>query len=323
MQLTSPIQPGRLITKPLGNVRLPTILLAGQLATNKGFGASRISQENELVPSEDSKIREQTLVRTKNYIPETPRFEFGLSPSSSFSIASPYVSLQGCPPYTWLPYPCSAIPQVPYEMSYLNQLRETGMRSKFGLIPVTAQAAQSQINNSPIIASHCSWKLQEPIAENSLRRYNILVKRSKSLPNTHKSKAEVADPFLSANYKYRNVFKAVIRRMHTCIRKNKSGLVQILQTANFTFGEIERAFTRIAYYKNAERKSGKKRMSVRMIKEATQERSIYTFILKDALTSMLQDWNEGKLGRLTERNVTTYKKVCGSYLNQIAELLSN
>lgn len=323
MQLTPSFHSGRPFIKTLENIRLPMILLEGQLATNKGFSASGISQENKLLPSEDSKIREQVLIHTTNYTPEMARFEFGLPTSSSFSTASPYVPLQSCPPYTWMPYPYSAIPQVSYETSYLSQLRGTGMRSNFGLIPMGAQVAESQINNSPIIASHCSSKLQEPIAENSLKRYNILVKRSKSLPNIHKPKPEVVDPFLSANYKYRNVFKAVIRRMHTCVRKNRSELIKLLQAASFTSSDIERAFTRIAYYKNAERKSGKKRMSVRMIKDATQERSIYTFILKDALTSMLHDWNEGRLGRLTERNVTTYKKVCGSYLDQIEELLGN
>jgi hypothetical protein len=110
--------------------------------------------------------------------------------------------------------------------------------------------------------------------------------------------------------------------MYTYARKKKRILTPILQSAGYSLGDIEHAYIRITYYKNAERKSGKKRMPVRTIKDATQDLSIYTYILKDVLSEMLKDWEARKFGRLAERNVGTYKRVCSTYLEQIEKLLT-
>lgn len=134
---------------------------------------------------------------------------------------------------------------------------------------------------------------------------------------------KVTDPFLDGSYRYRNVFKSIIRRMHSCVLNKREDYMKLLQEKGFTKTTVERAFNRIAIFKNAERKSGKKRLGMNMIKQATEERSVYTYVLKDALTSMLLNWGAKDLGRLAERNLAIYKSVCTGYCNSINELLKS
>jgi len=130
------------------------------------------------------------------------------------------------------------------------------------------------------------------------------------------------DSFLGRGYKHRNVFKSIIRKMYGCVqtrRKKYLGLV----SKGFTRASIEGAFTRVATLKNAERKNGKKRTGMDLIKQAAQEHSVYTYILRDALDSMLKSWKADQLGRLTERNLETYRRVCNAYYKLVERLLEN
>jgi hypothetical protein len=299
------------------------ILLNGQTMGDRGNDVGEIYSGNNPFSGNDRRLYEHVPAYTTNYTPDLASFEFGQPQSSQFPVRPSFTPLQYFLPFSWTQYPNFATLQVPYKMSYWSQTGSRGVSNGLGLTSISFSPVKNQPTLSPIITSDSNQQLFVPKLQSSFTRYNILTKRSNELLNINSTLSEETDPFLSANYKYRNVFKAVIRRMHTCVRKKRNELMLQLTEAKYTASEVERAFTRIAYYKNAERKSGKKRTSVRMIKEATQERSVYTLILKEALSSMLADWNMGRLGRLTTRNVNTYKKVCGSYLKQIEELLNN
>ena len=320
MQLTFSMGPDRPYTKPLDTIEPSMILMNGQTIKNKGNNAGGILPENNFIQTKDKRLYEPVPAYTTSCAPNLTSFEFGQPQSSQFPVRPSFTPFQYLSPFPWVQYPNYTTSQLPY----WNQAGCRGVLSNEpGLTSISFSPAENQTNLSPIITSDFTQNFFTPRVESSFTLYNISTNRSNKVLDINKPKPEDPDPFLSANYKYRNVFKAVIRRMHICVRKKKNELMLQLKEANFTTSEIERAFTRIACYKNAERKSGKKRMSVRMIKEATQQRSVYTLILREALTSMLTDWNMGKLGRLTIRNVDTYKKVCENYLNQIKELLNN
>eukprot|EP00826_Nyctotherus_ovalis_P066932 TRINITY_DN9951_c0_g1_i12.p1 TRINITY_DN9951_c0_g1~~TRINITY_DN9951_c0_g1_i12.p1 ORF type:complete len:225 (-),score=23.52 TRINITY_DN9951_c0_g1_i12:67-741(-) len=220
-------------------------------------------------------------------------------------------------------YPYIGVPQVSYSGGHWKDMGAIGHAKGINFCTVSPSSTESEILISPMVCSHRVENFQAPVAETLPVQHNAPVKRRRAPLKIKKLKSEAADPFLSANYKFRNVFKSIIRRMHTCVRRKKGELTALLRSAGYSSSEIDRSFSRVAYYKNMERKSGKKQMAVRMIKEATQERSVYTYILRDALNSMLGDWDESKLGRLTERNLDTYQKVCGTYLKQIEGLLTN
>ena len=110
--------------------------------------------------------------------------------------------------------------------------------------------------------------------------------------------------------------------MYSCVQEERQKYFGLLEK-EFTRAGIEYAFTRITTLKNAERKNGKKRIGMNLIKEAAQERSIYTYILRDALDSMLKNWKAKRLGRLAERNLKTYRKVCNAYHQCVKKLLKD
>ena len=110
--------------------------------------------------------------------------------------------------------------------------------------------------------------------------------------------------------------------MYSCVQEEREKYFGLLEK-EFTRAGIERAFTRITTLKNAERKNGKKRTGMNLIKQAAQERSVYTYILRDALYSMLKNWNAKRLGRVAERNLGTYRKVCNVYHKWVKKLLKD
>jgi hypothetical protein len=110
--------------------------------------------------------------------------------------------------------------------------------------------------------------------------------------------------------------------MNTCVQERREEYLGLMRRG-FTKATIERGFNRITILKNAERKGGKKQRGMNIIKQATQKRSIYSYILRDALESMLKNWNAKELGRLAEHNLETYKKVCNEYLISIIKLLED
>lgn len=262
------------------------------------------------------------LVLTKKDFPVSASPEISQLPSSLLSSCPQYPFPQYCYSYRWMQYPHTDPLSIPFLSSNWTQYPTQGVFKTFKSVLVPSPQTRNNNGNSSLISSHPLTNSQPRIIENSISPSNSQTKRTKQLFKVNRLNPKTDDPFLNANYRYRNVFKAIIRRMYTYARKKKRILTPILQSAGYSLGDIEHAYIRITYYKNAERKSGKKRMPVRTIKDATQDLSIYTYILKDVLSEMLKDWEARKFGRLAERNVGTYKRVCSTYLEQIEKLLT-
>lgn len=254
---------------------------------------------------------------------QLPRFEFGQMNAPYVCPSIPYIPLQYFFPYS---HP-NFIRSSPLHCAYKQLNGETSAdpgiskaaNCRFDPVPT----ARNQISDRTVPGLDYTPQLQRPESR-KVESYNNNAPIARKIRSESRGvKQDTGDPYLNANYKYRNVFKAIIRRMHGCIKENKSELISAIQKAGYTQQDIERAFNRIAYYKNAERKSGKKRMSVRTIKEATQSRSVYTYVLRVTLNKMLEDWSTKKLGRLSERNVETYSEVCTKYSQHIEKLLND
>lgn len=154
-------------------------------------------------------------------------------------------------------------------------------------------------------------------ASNNLH-YNVPVETTKS-PSIN----PIFDPLLVSSCRYRNVFKSIIRHMHACVLNRKEEYVTRLEKEGFMRSMIERAISRISGFKAAERKNGKRKTGMNMIKQAAKVRSVFTYILKDALDSMITNWHSKELGRMAERNLKIYKTVCIAYSKSIEQLLNN
>lgn len=125
------------------------------------------------------------------------------------------------------------------------------------------------------------------------------------------------------NYKYRNVYKSIIRRMSTHVHENRKQMTDFLLKAGFTSEDIEHGITKVTCCKDTERKSGSKKMGPRLINEAVKSITVYTYILREALEGMLDDWNDEKLGKVAKKNIETYKKVCKAYYDKVKKLLTD
>lgn len=149
------------------------------------------------------------------------------------------------------------------------------------------------------------------------------IKRTETHLPRSRAFEDVTDPYLDGSYKHRNVFKSIIRHMHSCITNRKGEYMGVLEEKGYAKPTIERAFNRVSALKRNERKSGKKTAGMRMIKLATQERSVYTYILKDALHAMRTSWSLKGLGRIAQRNMQTYQEMCTQYSQSIDKLLKD
>lgn len=154
---------------------------------------------------------------------------------------------------------------------------------------------------------------------------NISNKSCHSIQSAASNKGNTmgTEPYLTGNYRHRNVFKSIIRQMHSCVQNNKEEYIATIEKKGFKRTTIEQAFTRIAAFKHAERKVGKRKTGMHMIQHATQQRSVFTYILKAALDFMIKKWSTKNFGRLAERNLATYNTICSEYSKSIEELLKD
>ncbi len=122
-------------------------------------------------------------------------------------------------------------------------------------------------------------------------------------------------------YKCRNVYKSVVRHLFSYIRKNREDIMRILTEAGFTTQEIEHGFFKINYYNDLEREQSKKKNSQSTIKKMVAKRTIYTYILRETLNTMLHNWDIGKFGKVSEGNSAVYKDVCKYFYEETVKVL--
>jgi hypothetical protein len=122
-------------------------------------------------------------------------------------------------------------------------------------------------------------------------------------------------------YRRRNVYKAIIRRMFSCVQKNKKGIVALLEANGFEIEEIESAFVYVNQLNELDKQKGKSKRPQSTINKMLERRTIYTFILKETLDSMINGWDSGQTGKIMKENVQIYKEVCMKYYNRCIELL--
>ncbi len=112
--------------------------------------------------------------------------------------------------------------------------------------------------------------------------------------------------FKGNSYKYRNVYKSVVRNMYSYIKNNKADIMKILGCAGYNRAAIEHAFLKISDYNDKEHKRGGNKMAQEIVKKMLFKRNIYAFILREATNAMLQNSRSGKFGRVASKNAGTY-----------------
>lgn len=123
-------------------------------------------------------------------------------------------------------------------------------------------------------------------------------------------------------YKRRNVYKSIIRHMFSYTRKNRNEIIRVLKENCFDMAKIEHAFFKVNYFNDLERQKGKSKKSQATVKKIIVKKSIYTYILRETLYAMMQNWKVGKTGKISEDNLTIYREVCQKFYDDITRLLA-
>ena len=121
-------------------------------------------------------------------------------------------------------------------------------------------------------------------------------------------------------YKRRNVYKSIVRHTFSYMRKNRDEVISILRAAGFEITEIEHAFVKVSFYNDMERQKGNPKKSQSIIKKIISKRSIYTYLLREALNAMIKNWGQGKVGKISMANCEVYKDVCTKLFNETVTL---
>jgi len=143
-----------------------------------------------------------------------------------------------------------------------------------------------------------------------------------SFQNSKGSVSSYHKPLLtSKSYKRRNVYKSIVRHMHTYFKSNKKQIEIMLEKHGFNKEEIENAFANIKEMSDREKCKGKPKRPKSVLSGILSNKNIYVYILKESIGEMINRWGKEKDKKILEKNIEIYKGVCKKYYNKCIGLL--
>lgn len=134
---------------------------------------------------------------------------------------------------------------------------------------------------------------------------------------------QLIEPILEIDaYKSRNVYKSIIRHISSYIKEKGTIMVKMLMDNGFTENEIKQAFSFIEHLKELDKTKGVAKNQQNSIKIMITKKNIYTYILKETLQSLINDWELGKRGRIMKENIRIYSVVCKEYYKKCNEIIT-
>lgn len=122
-------------------------------------------------------------------------------------------------------------------------------------------------------------------------------------------------------YEARNVYKSIIRHMHTYTKKNKIYLRAILSKASYTEDQVDNSFETIHKYSDPSDPKEIERNTQIKIEGMLKTKSPLTHILREVLKAMLEKWNKGRFGQLAKNNSKIYYESCMKFLQKTNEII--
>ena len=141
--------------------------------------------------------------------------------------------------------------------------------------------------------------------------------------NIPKQENTIVEANNSSAYMRRNVYKAIIRRMLSYIRGNKVEVLENLRSNGFELSSIEDAFHKVKSFNDLEKEKGNPKQSQVILKKIVEKRTPCTYILKETLRKMIEEWQNGKLGRISKDNLRIYKEVSAYYYDLTVQALNS
>ena len=124
-------------------------------------------------------------------------------------------------------------------------------------------------------------------------------------------------------YQRRNVYKSIIRHAFKYTQKNRKAVIQKLEKEGFEIWSIKSALKEIEYLVKQENEKGKPKNSKKSLERMLESKTVFTYILKDSLELMIEDWRMGSRNKVLQENLQIYKEVCQDYLNRINSIILN
>jgi len=131
------------------------------------------------------------------------------------------------------------------------------------------------------------------------------------------------DCSVNKSYKYRNVYKSVVRHMNSYANKYKAEIKTILFNAGYEDEEIESTYLKLNHYNEIERQKGCKKMAAKLVKYATTSKTPYSYILKETLEDIKKNLENGRSGKIIKKNLAVYKEICNNCYEKVLKILDS
>lgn len=188
-------------------------------------------------------------------------------------------------------------------------------------VPVVLPSEQNPVHHSQDYPQQCFplYRLQQP----PLPLPKIDSPNTPSPPTTFTGQKKARQKGILAGKAYasRNVYKAILRYLQLYVKKNAAEVYRVLKETGFKNEEIAECFNVIRHYSILEFYQGSKKNAQSIIRKMASDACIFTYVLREALNAMLQNWNNGKLGKISEASSSVYKEVCGHYYSEMVKLI--
>lgn len=126
----------------------------------------------------------------------------------------------------------------------------------------------------------------------------------------------------STSYMKRNVYKSIIRAMPRYAKSNEENMMTELREYKFSEEEIQKSLNVINELSRRAEVWKNPRKSQSAIAAILAKRTPCTYILKETLYSIMNNWTEGFIGRVSRNNLHTYKEVYQNFYKQSLILLN-
>ena len=105
------------------------------------------------------------------------------------------------------------------------------------------------------------------------------------------------------------------------IRRYRDEIYALLVEQKFSAKEIEHAFFVVSVHNDTVGKKGSDKTLLTIVNDIISAKSIHTYILQETLYAILKNWDDGKVGKVSGKNIELYKNACKSFYDEIVTLL--
>lgn len=122
------------------------------------------------------------------------------------------------------------------------------------------------------------------------------------------------------SYKRRNVCKSVLRRICQSVRSDNETILKALREARYREEAMEKGYHEVLAFFDAEKQREVSERAHLVLEAILKKKTVHTFILRDMLSKMLEEWKGGENGKIAGKNLEIYRNVCAYYYQRALQI---